>query len=118
MERVRDDTRSRTGPAAALARSLPIIRWWARRVRVGLLGALELVPAQGAAAPSSSRACTVGVRGREIAIAQWPGHAGGLRDTLIVAPPLVITRAEIDEPAVDRGALAGRMAPGSSSGLA
>ena len=62
---------------------------------LGLFGALELVPAKPSRRFFKERG-TVGTRGRDLAIrnglvmrAVW--------DTLIVAPPLVITRSEIDE---------------------
>ncbi|MFM7434090.1 MAG: aspartate aminotransferase family protein, partial [Gammaproteobacteria bacterium] len=62
---------------------------------LGLFGALELVPAKPSRRFFKDRG-TVGTRGRDLAIrnglvmrAVW--------DTLIVAPPLVITRSEIDE---------------------
>jgi len=62
---------------------------------LGLFGALELVPAKPSRRFFKERG-TVGSRGRDLAIrnglvmrAVW--------DTLIVAPPLVITRTEIEE---------------------
>jgi putrescine aminotransferase len=62
---------------------------------LGLFGALELVPKKPSREFFPERG-KVGTRGRDLAIrnglvmrAVW--------DTLIVAPPLVITRAEIDE---------------------
>ncbi|MBM4232773.1 MAG: aspartate aminotransferase family protein [Gammaproteobacteria bacterium] len=62
---------------------------------LGLFGALELVPAKPSRQFFKERG-TVGSRGRDLAIrnglvmrAVW--------DTLIVAPPLVITRTEIEE---------------------
>jgi putrescine aminotransferase len=62
---------------------------------LGLFGALELVPRKPSREFFPERG-TVGTRGRDISIrnglvmrAVW--------DTLIVAPPLVITRGEIDE---------------------
>lgn len=92
MERVRDElvpywsARWRTladHPLVGEARSL------------GLFGALELVPKKPSRAFFPERG-TVGTRARDLSIrnglvmrAVW--------DTLIVAPPLVITKAEIDE---------------------
>jgi len=92
IERVRDD----------------LVPYWSARWRVlaehplvgearslGLFGALELVPSKPSRAFFPERG-TVGTRARDLAIrnglvmrAVW--------DTLIVAPPLVITRSEIDE---------------------
>jgi len=92
VERVRDD----------------LAPYWASRWRelsahplvgearsLGLFGALELVPNKPSRAFFPERG-TVGTRARDLAIrnglvmrAVW--------DTLIVAPPLVITRSEIDE---------------------
>ena len=88
--------RRRALPAAALGASWPTIRWWARRVASGLLGALELVQQQAAAHVLSSRAA------RSASAAATTAIRNGLvmratRDTMIIAPPLVITRAEIDE---------------------
>jgi putrescine aminotransferase len=69
---------------------------------LGLFGALELVPRKPSREFFPERG-TVGTRARDISIrnglvmrAVW--------DTLIVAPPLVITRSEIDELITKAGA--------------
>jgi putrescine aminotransferase len=68
----------------------------------GLLAALELTPDKAARAPFAAETGTAGLIGRERAF------ANGLvmrhvRDSLIVAPPLVISKAEIDT-LIDRAA--------------
>ena len=63
---------------------------------LGLLAALELTPEEGGRGPFAAEAGTAGLRCRE------RSFANGLvmrhvRDSMIIAPPLVITPAQIDE---------------------
>ena len=60
-----------------------------------MMGAMELTPDKSARAPFKSPAGTVGLIARELSF------GAGLvmrhvRDTLIISPPLVITKEEID----------------------
>ena len=75
--------------------SWPRIRWSARRAALGLLAAIELVPDKSSRRFFEPRG-EVGTSLRDTCT------RNGLvmratRDTLIVAPPLVISQAEIDE---------------------
>jgi putrescine aminotransferase len=85
-----------------------IVPYWSRRWReladhplvgearsLGLFGALELVPRKPSRQFFPERG-TVGTRARDLAIANGLVMRA-VWDTLIVAPPLVITRTEIDE---------------------
>ena len=63
---------------------------------VGLMGALELTPDKAGRAPFKVPKGTVGLLCRENSFSNHliMRHVG---DTMIIAPPLVITDAEVDE---------------------
>ena len=66
-----------------------------QRRSLGLLGALELVPARPSRRFFANRG-DVGTACRDLCVANGV-ISRAVRDTMIVAPPLVITPAEIDE---------------------
>ena len=90
--RVRDELAPYWGQRWRELRAHPLV---GEARHLGLFGAIELVPGKPSRAFFASRG-DVGLRCREICLrnglvmrAVW--------DTMIVAPPLVITRCEIDE---------------------
>ncbi len=68
----------------------------------GMMAAIELTPDKAARAPFKAEAGTAGLRCRDASIANGlvMRHVG---DTMVIAPPLVITESEIDK-LVDRAA--------------
>jgi putrescine aminotransferase len=63
---------------------------------VGLIGALELTPNKRTRASWPAETGTVGMIARDFSF-QNGLVMRATRDTLIIAPPLVITRGEVDE---------------------
>ena len=59
------------------------------------MGAIELTPDKAARAPFAAPTGTVGEIARDFSIGQGLVMRH-VRDTLIIAPPLVITEAEVD----------------------
>ena len=88
--------RDRPVPARSAGASSPSTRWWARRARVGLIGALELVRRQGQPDASSTSAARSAPICRDLCF-QNGLIMRAVRDTMIIAPPLVISREQVDE---------------------
>lgn len=92
VERVRDEL---AGYFAARWRSLAEHPMVGETRSLGLLGALELVPARSSRRFFANRG-EVGTACRDLCVANGV-IARAVRDSMIVAPPLVITPDEIDE---------------------
>lgn len=96
-EKIVDNVRDETAPYltekwAALA-DHPLV---GEARNVGLMGAIELTPDKSARAPFASDSGTVGVICREFCFNNGliMRHVG---DKMIISPPLVISKSEIDE---------------------